>query len=761
MLRRKKDGDVSRGDFLIVALVFSFILLISTAAPAQEVSVGDTVDIGDVVITGTKTEKRIEEAPVVTKVITEKEISDKGAVSLYEILEGEPSIRVEQQCSNCNFTILRMLGMGSGNSIILIDGQPIFSGLASVYGLQQIQAGSIERIEIVKGAGSALYGSDAIAGVVNVILKEPSAKPKTKISMQIGTEKTNSFTFSTSGREDRVAYVVSGQKNVSGAIDDSGGDFASTGGTFSDTGPDNFTDRVESDNQGVSAKMYYYDIFGPSERLSLNLNHISESRRGGNFDTWDDQFHPDNEHISTKRYELGIGYKKMFSNNSTLKFNVTRVNHHRNATNGAAWDNVMSAGVVDGDTNLTAEAVAHYDASNGGIDLAAYYAAEGYNPGDEEYEAGQLSDLDGDGYLSLEEIRPQPFIVDEEMTLFDINYNFKTGEDHDWVVGYNRKSEDTSENINRTYNKKTIDEWALYIQDDIQLSQRLEAVVGGRFDSHDSDDTKSGGSYSESVFNPRMALRYKLDEADTLRFSLGKGYSVPASFAEDLHLCASAPKIAKPADLSPEEAVSLTLGWDRRIKGTKFNFDVFFVNTKDKITLDVDNPPVGYDAKWANGGDASTKGFELGISHIIERVHEVRLGYVYTNAEFDDPLDPSDPDSINIMRAPRHTATMGYTYNNDDTGWRFVLDGRYYGKMYIEHADEGETGPPLPRIEQTDAYSIWDTRVSKSLHNGATYFVGVENLFDYIQERRDNADAAYMWAPIYGSVYYIGAEYEF
>jgi len=81
-------------------------------------------------------------------------------------------VRVENNCQNCNFNQVRINGMEGKYSQILIDGLPIVSALAGVYVLEQIPANMIERLEVVKGGGSPLYGSNAVAGVVNVITKK-------------------------------------------------------------------------------------------------------------------------------------------------------------------------------------------------------------------------------------------------------------------------------------------------------------------------------------------------------------------------------------------------------------------------------------------------------------------------------------------------------------------------------------------------------------------------------------------------------------
>ena len=131
----------------------------------------------EIVVTATRTPAIIKNVPIRTEIITSERIREKAATTVYEALDAEPGVRVEQQCSNCNFSILRVEGLEGGYTQTLIDEQPTFGGLAGVYGLQQIQTGNIERIEVVKGSGSALYGSDALGGVVNIITKEPRALP--------------------------------------------------------------------------------------------------------------------------------------------------------------------------------------------------------------------------------------------------------------------------------------------------------------------------------------------------------------------------------------------------------------------------------------------------------------------------------------------------------------------------------------------------------------------------------------------------------
>lgn len=128
-----------------------------------------------VVVTATRTPKIYAEVPVRTEIITRRDIKQKQARNLAESLSLTTGIRVETNCHSCNFTQVRINGMEGKYSQILINNSPLFSSMVGVYGLEQIPSGMVDRIEIVKGGGSSLYGGNAVAGVINVITKEPQS----------------------------------------------------------------------------------------------------------------------------------------------------------------------------------------------------------------------------------------------------------------------------------------------------------------------------------------------------------------------------------------------------------------------------------------------------------------------------------------------------------------------------------------------------------------------------------------------------------
>lgn len=130
--------------------------------------------IDNVVVTANKYATKQKEVATIVNVISPLIIESTTSNSMADVLNFQTGLRVEETCSNCGVPQIRINGLEGQYTQILMDSRPIFSSLASVYGLEQLPAGMVDRIEVIRGGGSALYGANAIAGVVNIITKEPS-----------------------------------------------------------------------------------------------------------------------------------------------------------------------------------------------------------------------------------------------------------------------------------------------------------------------------------------------------------------------------------------------------------------------------------------------------------------------------------------------------------------------------------------------------------------------------------------------------------
>ena len=132
---------------------------------------GITTD--EVVVSANRNEVSRKIAPVVVNVMSAKLFETVNSTDLAKSLNYQSGLRVENSCQNCAFPQVRINGLEGPYSQILINSRPIISALSGVYGLEQIPTNMIERVEVVRGGGSALFGANAVGGTINIITKDP------------------------------------------------------------------------------------------------------------------------------------------------------------------------------------------------------------------------------------------------------------------------------------------------------------------------------------------------------------------------------------------------------------------------------------------------------------------------------------------------------------------------------------------------------------------------------------------------------------
>src|SRR5215216_2232944 len=133
--------------------------------------------LGEVVVTGTMKPVQRLESPIAVEVYTPQFLKRNPSPSIFEALQNVNGVRPQINCSVCNTGDIHINGLEGPYTMVTIDGMPIVSSLATVYGLFGIPSELIERIEIVKGPASSLYGSEAVGGLINIITKNPLKAP--------------------------------------------------------------------------------------------------------------------------------------------------------------------------------------------------------------------------------------------------------------------------------------------------------------------------------------------------------------------------------------------------------------------------------------------------------------------------------------------------------------------------------------------------------------------------------------------------------
>ena len=161
----------------------------------------DAISLDGVVVSANRNETTRRLAPSLVNVLDSRMFEANNATSLSDGLNFQPGVRVENNCQNCGFQQVRINGLEGPYTQILLDNRPIFSALTGVYGLEQVPANVIERVEVMRGGGSALSGSSAIAGTINIITKEPlrnSAQVAHSLTMTGGSRPDNNTTLNAS-----------------------------------------------------------------------------------------------------------------------------------------------------------------------------------------------------------------------------------------------------------------------------------------------------------------------------------------------------------------------------------------------------------------------------------------------------------------------------------------------------------------------------------------------------------------------------------
>jgi outer membrane receptor for ferrienterochelin and colicins len=276
--------------------------------------------LDEVVVTGTMKEVSKLDSPVPVDIITAKFIYKNPVPSIFEGLSYVNGVRPQLNCNVCSTGDIHINGLEGPYTMVLIDGMPMVSGLSTVYGLSGIPNSLIERVEIVKGPASTLYGSEAVGGLINIITKNPSKAPI-----------FSADAFSTSWRDYNIDLGV---KFTPGERTSSllGVNYFNYQNPI-DNNKDGFTDltlqkRISVFNKwsfnlknnkqaSVAARYYYEDRWGGDMRWN-------RSYRGG------DQIY--GESIYTKRFEILGNYQLPVSEKITLQYSFS--SHNQNSAYG-------------------------------------------------------------------------------------------------------------------------------------------------------------------------------------------------------------------------------------------------------------------------------------------------------------------------------------------------------------------------------------------------------------------------------------------
>jgi outer membrane receptor for ferrienterochelin and colicins len=274
----------------------------------------------EVVVTGTMKEVSKLDSPVPVDIITAKFIYKNPVPSIFEGLSYVNGVRPQLNCNVCSTGDIHINGLEGPYTMVLIDGMPMVSGLSTVYGLSGIPNSLIDRVEIVKGPASTLYGSEAVGGLINIITKNPTRAPVFAADM-----------FSTAWRDYNVDLSVklSAGKKVTSLV---GVNYFNYQNPI-DHNKDGFTDLTLQNRISIFNKWSF--ARKDNKQATVAARYYYEDRWGGEM-TWNKSYRGGNEiygeSIYTKRFEILGTYDLPVKEKLTLQYSFS--SHHQNSVYG-------------------------------------------------------------------------------------------------------------------------------------------------------------------------------------------------------------------------------------------------------------------------------------------------------------------------------------------------------------------------------------------------------------------------------------------
>lgn len=742
--------NIPQGTYQVVASCIGYKLsskqleLRGGATASLNFAIGeDFIGLDQVVVTADRNKIQRKDAPVVVNSISTKLLQQTSASTLADGLVFSPGLRIENDCNNCGFSQVRMNGLDGPYTQILINSRPIFSGLAGVYGLEHIPSNMIQRIEVVRGGGSALFGGNAIAGTINIITKDPVSN-----SFKAGF-KYGSVGVGTNGGGNPSNDIMADFNASVVSADNKSGIFLfgmNRNRDAWDANKDGFSDLVKIEN--LSAGFRAYHRFSDLSKLTLEYHIVDEYRRGG--DQLDLKAHEAMvaEEVRHRINSGGIVWDQFFNDEKISKLSLYASGQKidRKSYYGAAM-------VTDTDGNLLATPVPDYSAYGKTDDLAVSLGAQFFTKFD------WLLIAPADIVLGVEDVYNG--LEDDKLGYYDqMNNQF---------VPTTHIADQSSNTVGAFAQSK----WDLGF---------MSLLLGMRMDSYKIENSVDNSNFSNSVFSPRANVLFKLSDATQLRASYARGFRAPQIFDEDLHIEASTARRiihVLDKDLKEETSNSYTVSLDfTKSFGkmqTYFLTEGFYTQLKDPFfnefsDVDGDGNLVML-RKNANGAVVKGANFELKLapSHKLD----FQMGFTLQTSKYEDSIDQGeDDDAANsttneILKTPNR---YGYFAVNWKPLHEFTttFSGTYSGPMSLIHLSGGmdAKGNEIPE-SLVKTQSFMDLGINFSYHFDLGQDVklefdfGVKNMFNSFQNDFDygpSRDAGYVYGPLNPRTIYVGVK---
>ncbi len=697
----------------------------------------EQIELNQVVVSADRMQTKRKEAPVIVNVISPKTLQEVQSTTLMEGINYSPGLRVENDCQNCGFSQLRMNGLDGPYTQILIDSRPVFSGLAGVYGLEQIPVNMIKQIEVVRGGGSALFGGNAIGGTVNIITKEPennsfSLSTNTGligVNKQINQPKLDnnvSFNGTIVKQNRKAGFTLYGMSRNRQALD---------------VNNDRFSDipLLKTDAFGLNS---FYKLSAKT-KAKAGYYHVHDFRRGGNKLDYLPQETDITEQVEHYIDGGDVSLQIYTAKNKEDNLNIYIAGQHilRNSYYGANYD----PSAYGKTTNLTTSTGIQYVNHQQNLVFA-----------------------------------PAIFTIG-----VDNNYSHLIDE----KLGING-------NANTYVANQALITNGLFAQNEWKIN-KFKTTLGVRYDNYkvlDFIDESLSGNVIGSVVVPRVNLLYSPVESTQFRVSYSRGYRAPQIFDEDLHIESSGARRIKhinAPDLRQETSDNITssVEWNHNFNRMNVDFlcEGFYTYLHNPFATqisDLDSLGNMIYTRFNAVYGAIVQGLNFQLNIAPNYSTRLQLGFTVQKSNYNQQIPWGNDDTKTtdeILRTPHNYGYLIFSYNPKNT-WKLSISGIYTGRMYVPHfgmdpndpgltAEESATvrqmiqnGDIIQGEELIETHPFFDmgTKVSYLLKLKANYYLqfnlGVKNIFNSFQTNLDKGkyrDAGFIYGTqIPRSVYF-------
>ena len=664
----------------------------------------DNIGIEQVVISADRNARNRQQASSIVNSINSKIFKRTQNVTLSDGLNFSPGLRMENNCQNCGFSQLRMNGLEGPYTQILINSRPIFSGLSGVYGLELIPANMIERVEVIRGGGSAMYGSNAIAGTVNLITKDPISNAFTIESSYGSIGKPGAY---------KPAGDFSLNMNGSFVTDDN-----KTGLTlFSffrnrnpfDANEDGFSELSSIKNSTLGAR--FFQRVDNRGKLTFDYFHINEFRRGGN------------------NFELPL-------HEADIAESVTHSIH----SGAATFDMLLR------DSDKFSAFI-----SGQQVDRGSYYGA---NQDPSAYgNTGDLTFSTGVQYL----LQLNRLFFSPASLTSGIEYNGSRLLDE--KLGYFDYYEDLQYSNTQVADQQ-LSSQAAFLQTEWK-GINWTFTTGLRFDHYEVAD-KSGETevVTGNVLSPRIAVMYNFNSHFKARAGYAAGFRAPQIFDEDLHLETSGSRQVvhrNEPDLKQETSSSYSASLEYIVTEGKWQYQFlaegFYTLLMNPFANEYGSPDengtVIYTRTNAEDG-AKVQGINFEFNASPSNRLQMQSGFTIQKSLFEKP---QEFDEKRFFRSPDHYGYVSLSYN-PSLRFNVSATGNYMGPMLVPYFGPDLTNPSEGELRTSPSFfdggvkAAYNIRITDHLKMECN--AGVRNIFNSFQKDFDTGidrDPAYIYGP--------------